>query len=219
MNADVALLKWGQPRWREKLLAERGVDYTQGARRGLHHRDDHLSESRERAEGQGAVHQLVDVREAGAAPVHGRHRARLRLRGQHAGLAAPASSSAMRPPKPCGTPRRPWRRQRRRAACWPCSTTRPISTATPTSRRCPGGVWRGARCPAAVELRPGGHPAGDGVVPVGRARTHDRPDGRGDSENSKPTCRSSSRAGERSSCCRNRQGRAARHPTDRLETG
>ena len=28
VNADVALLKWGQPRWREKLLAERGVDYT-----------------------------------------------------------------------------------------------------------------------------------------------------------------------------------------------
>lgn len=27
VNADVALLKWGQPRWREKLLAERGVDY------------------------------------------------------------------------------------------------------------------------------------------------------------------------------------------------
>ncbi len=28
VNADVALLKWGQPLWREKLLAERGVDYT-----------------------------------------------------------------------------------------------------------------------------------------------------------------------------------------------
>lgn len=27
VNADVALLKWGQPRWREKLLADRGVDY------------------------------------------------------------------------------------------------------------------------------------------------------------------------------------------------
>jgi predicted dehydrogenase len=27
VNADVALLKWGQPLWREKLLAERGVDY------------------------------------------------------------------------------------------------------------------------------------------------------------------------------------------------
>lgn len=28
VNADVALLKWGQPRWREKLLADRGVDYS-----------------------------------------------------------------------------------------------------------------------------------------------------------------------------------------------
>jgi len=27
VNADVALLKWGQPRWRDKLLADRGVDY------------------------------------------------------------------------------------------------------------------------------------------------------------------------------------------------
>ncbi len=27
VNADVALLKWGQPRWRETLLADRGVDY------------------------------------------------------------------------------------------------------------------------------------------------------------------------------------------------
>jgi len=27
VNAEVALLKWGQPRWREKLLADRGVDY------------------------------------------------------------------------------------------------------------------------------------------------------------------------------------------------
>jgi predicted dehydrogenase len=27
MNADIALLKWGQPGWREKLLKDRGVDY------------------------------------------------------------------------------------------------------------------------------------------------------------------------------------------------
>jgi predicted dehydrogenase len=27
VNAEVALLKWGQPRWRERLLADRGVDY------------------------------------------------------------------------------------------------------------------------------------------------------------------------------------------------
>ncbi len=27
VNADVALLKWGQPGWREKLLRDRGVDY------------------------------------------------------------------------------------------------------------------------------------------------------------------------------------------------
>jgi predicted dehydrogenase len=27
VNAEVALLKWGQPAWREKLLAQRGVDY------------------------------------------------------------------------------------------------------------------------------------------------------------------------------------------------
>ncbi len=27
VSADCALLKWGQPRWREKLLKERGVDY------------------------------------------------------------------------------------------------------------------------------------------------------------------------------------------------
>ncbi len=27
VNADVALLKWGQPAWREKLLKDRGVDY------------------------------------------------------------------------------------------------------------------------------------------------------------------------------------------------
>ena len=27
VNAEVALLKWGQPHWREKLLKERGVDY------------------------------------------------------------------------------------------------------------------------------------------------------------------------------------------------
>jgi predicted dehydrogenase len=28
VNADIALLKWGQPHWREKLLKERGVDYS-----------------------------------------------------------------------------------------------------------------------------------------------------------------------------------------------
>jgi predicted dehydrogenase len=28
VNADVALLKWGHPGWREKLLKDRGVDYT-----------------------------------------------------------------------------------------------------------------------------------------------------------------------------------------------
>jgi len=28
VTADIALLKWGQPYWREKLLRERGVDYT-----------------------------------------------------------------------------------------------------------------------------------------------------------------------------------------------
>lgn len=28
VSAEVALLKWGQPQWREKLLKERGVDYT-----------------------------------------------------------------------------------------------------------------------------------------------------------------------------------------------
>ncbi|HWA11949.1 MAG TPA: Gfo/Idh/MocA family oxidoreductase [Burkholderiales bacterium] len=28
VSADVGLLKWGQPKWREKLLAERGVDYS-----------------------------------------------------------------------------------------------------------------------------------------------------------------------------------------------
>jgi len=28
VNAEVALLKWGQPYWREKLLKDRGVDYT-----------------------------------------------------------------------------------------------------------------------------------------------------------------------------------------------
>lgn len=28
VNAEVALLKWGQPSWREKLLRDRGVDYT-----------------------------------------------------------------------------------------------------------------------------------------------------------------------------------------------
>ena len=28
VNAEVALLKWGQPFWREKLLADRGVDYS-----------------------------------------------------------------------------------------------------------------------------------------------------------------------------------------------
>lgn len=28
VNADIALLKWGQPIWREKLLKDRGVDYT-----------------------------------------------------------------------------------------------------------------------------------------------------------------------------------------------
>ncbi len=27
VNADIALLKWGDPRWREKLLKDRGVDY------------------------------------------------------------------------------------------------------------------------------------------------------------------------------------------------
>jgi hypothetical protein len=27
VNADIALLKWGQPIWREKLLKDRGVDY------------------------------------------------------------------------------------------------------------------------------------------------------------------------------------------------
>ena len=27
VNAEIALLKWGQPRWREKLLKDRGVDY------------------------------------------------------------------------------------------------------------------------------------------------------------------------------------------------
>ena len=27
VTADIALLKWGQPRWREKLLKDRGVDY------------------------------------------------------------------------------------------------------------------------------------------------------------------------------------------------
>jgi predicted dehydrogenase len=28
VNADIALLKWGQPAWRERLLKDRGVDYT-----------------------------------------------------------------------------------------------------------------------------------------------------------------------------------------------
>jgi predicted dehydrogenase len=28
VNADIALLKWGQPGWREKLLEDRGVDYS-----------------------------------------------------------------------------------------------------------------------------------------------------------------------------------------------
>ncbi|MBN2319208.1 MAG: Gfo/Idh/MocA family oxidoreductase, partial [Acidobacteria bacterium] len=28
VNADIGLLKWGQPFWREKLLKDRGVDYT-----------------------------------------------------------------------------------------------------------------------------------------------------------------------------------------------
>jgi predicted dehydrogenase len=28
VNADIALLKWGQPGWREKLLKDRGVDYS-----------------------------------------------------------------------------------------------------------------------------------------------------------------------------------------------
>jgi predicted dehydrogenase len=28
VNADIALLKWGQPFWREKLLKDRGVDYS-----------------------------------------------------------------------------------------------------------------------------------------------------------------------------------------------
>jgi hypothetical protein len=28
ISADTSLLKWGQPQWREKLLKERGVDYT-----------------------------------------------------------------------------------------------------------------------------------------------------------------------------------------------
>ncbi len=28
VSAEIALLKWGQPRWRDKLLSERGVDYS-----------------------------------------------------------------------------------------------------------------------------------------------------------------------------------------------
>jgi len=28
MSAEVALLKWGQPRWRKKLLNDMGIDYS-----------------------------------------------------------------------------------------------------------------------------------------------------------------------------------------------
>ena len=88
VNADIALLKWGQPGLAGEAAEGPRRGLREDAGRGLRHRHDHLQEPGDGPEGEGAVHQLVDVREAGAAAVHGRHGAGLRVRDQHAGVAA-----------------------------------------------------------------------------------------------------------------------------------
>ena len=52
VQADLALLKWGQPGWREKLLdgPRRGLRQDPG--RGLRHGHGHLPQPRDRAEGR-----------------------------------------------------------------------------------------------------------------------------------------------------------------------
>jgi predicted dehydrogenase len=87
VSADCALLKWGLPQWREKLLQEQGVDY-ENARRGLRDRHGHVPAPRYRSDREGPVHQFVDVREAGAAAPHGWHGSRVRVRDQLAQFAA-----------------------------------------------------------------------------------------------------------------------------------
>ena len=98
VSAEVGLLKWGQPFWREKLLLERGVDYSR------HPAEDFATG-------------IITYRN----PETGQ-----KVKAQF------TNSSETPPRKPSKTPSRPWRRPPQRAACWPCSTTRPICTDTRT---------------------------------------------------------------------------------------
>ena len=88
LGATSGLLKWGQPRWRDELLerprrrlrATPAEDFATGL---VTYRNPETDQRT-----QGAVHGLVDVRQAGPAAARRRHRAGLRARSEQLALAA-----------------------------------------------------------------------------------------------------------------------------------
>ena len=109
-----------------------GVDYSAHARRGLRDRHRDVPQSRDRAAHEGAVHGVVDVRQAGPAPARRRPRARVRARGEQPALAARDLHRRRRGGVGRPTPSSRSRRRPRRRACSPSNRTSPTSTATPT---------------------------------------------------------------------------------------
>ena len=127
-----SLLKWGQPRWRAELLERHGVDY---ARTPAEDFATGLVTYRDPETGQrdaGAVHGVVDVRQAGPAAARRRHRPGLRARGEQPALAA--RGVHRRRGGRVGRRRRARAREGDRVArvCSRSNRTSPTSTATPT---------------------------------------------------------------------------------------
>ena len=136
ITADCALLKWGQPAWREKLLNEQGVDYSQtpaedfatgmvtfrnpetGQLVKAQFTDSWMFENRACASSWTAWGLATPLKSTPCAPPW-------------------KSSSVMPPPKPSPMPKPPWKKPPPRVACWPSNTTNQTYTATPTKTKTP----------------------------------------------------------------------------------
>ena len=88
VNAQVALLKWGLPRYRDELRAKHGVDYAKTPAEDFATGIVTYPESGNRPARAGSVHRVVDVRQAGPAAAARRSRPRLCARSEQPAFAA-----------------------------------------------------------------------------------------------------------------------------------
>ena len=202
-SADVGLLKWGQPRWRDELLERHGVDYARTPAEDFATGIVTYRNPETDAAHEGAVHGLVDVRQAGTAAAHRRHRARA-TRSRRTRLRSPLEIfiGDARRRRRSPTPSSRSRRRPRRSGLLAIQPNEPDLYGYTDENVDALAAFRDGRVGAArLRLRPRDRPAHDGRVPLGRTGPRRRPHRRRDARRrSTTTCRSSSRAGAPRSC-------------------